>query len=799
MADLKRNPDYQPTPNVHKFGGSSLKDAAQISQVVNTIRNQVNVGDFVVVSANGEVTDYLLAFIHGSKQALVHLTGYVNRLVASVLNSPEELIKKIHQDLNQLSLKGQQSLRHQHQILALGELWSAQLLSAKLTEQQLPNQWLDARKFLVVDAQNQLANRAIAKNQLIHSSKLCSDSAIGPLCHIITGFIARNLSGNSITLGRNGSDYTATLIADLVQSEKVYLWTDVAGVYTADPNEIQQARSIDELTICEAQALSELGSNVLHQNTMAPILQQSTQLIINTCGSDSAGTWVKSKDLPTLQDQKYKTEGKVKTLAHKSNLVFLSVTEINELKARQFQAQLTAAQINNYANHFDKTQHKLSFYVEKNELFKTTQLIKSAGLELATQMSGISLISAVGQGIRQNHQVISKILNRSARFNVHNIHYPANDHTLCVLLPDEQSADLLADLHHTFFGLEPSIPIVVLGYGNIGQQFLKILKANKDSIENTVKQSLSVVAVANSRCYQFNQQCLLDQDIELNQSNQQGELIHRLQAYAHKPLVVIDLTASDWVAKQYLGFAENGWHLISANKIAAANRDWAQAIAYKLKQNNRQWRKNTTVGAALPVQDAIKQVQSSGDQISQVSGVFSGSLSWLFGQYDGTTEFMDWVKQAHENAFTEPDPREDLSGQDVYRKALILAQELGFEPPQIHFKPVIPDEFLSGSIDDFWRNQTAINQHIKSLWQAAKQRGHVLRYLAAVNADELRVELVAVNNDHAAAGLKPGDNIFIIESHWYSDNPLVIQGPGAGREVTAAGVLTDLIAVLQSA
>ncbi len=801
MADLKHNPDYQRRPNVHKFGGSSLKDAAHISQVVNTIRDQVKVGDFVVVSANGQVTDFLLAYIHGSQQALVHLTGYLNRLVASVLISPEKMLRKINQDLNQLSLQGQQSLHHQHEILALGELWSAQLLSAKLSEQQLPNQWLDARAFLLVDEQNQLANRAVARTQLLHASKLCSDSAAGILCHVITGFIASDLSGESITLGRNGSDYTATLIADLVQSDTVYLWTDVDGVYTADPNEIKQARPIDELTISEAQALSELGSNVLHQKTIAPILQQSTRLVINTCGSASAGTWVSRPDWSEPVNTALAaitTGGKVKTLAHKSDLVFLAVNQVNELKARQFQTQLTVSQVNNYANHFDKTQHQLSFYVEKNELFKTTQLIKSAGLQLATQLSGISLISAVGQGIRQNHQVVSKILNRSARFNVHNIHYPANDHTLCVLLPDEQAAEFLEDLHHTFFGLEPSIPIVVLGYGNIGQQFLKILKTNKDNIENKVKQSLSVVAVANSRCYQFNQQCLLHQEIELNQSNQQGELIHRLQAYAGKPLVVIDLTASEWVAKQYLGFAENGWHLISANKVAAANRDWAQSIAYKLKQNNRQWRKNTTVGAALPIQEAIRQVKASGDQIKQVSGVFSGSLSWLLGQYDGATEFMDWVKQAHKNAFTEPDPREDLSGHDVYRKALILAQELGFEPPQIHFKPVIPDEFLSGSIDDFWRNQTAINQHIKSLWQQAKQKGQQLRYLAAVNADELRVELVAVNNDHAAAGLKPGDNIFIIESHWYSDNPMVIQGPGAGREVTAAGVLTDLIAVLQS-
>lgn len=797
MADLQLKPKFSRTPNVHKFGGSSLKDSSQILSVVDTIKDQVKKGDFVVVSANGKVTDYLLLFIHGDKRALVHLTAYLNQLIESVLKSPDSLLKTINKDLNQLSIKLQKQLFNHHEVLALGELWSAQLLSAKLAEEQLANHWLDARKFIVVDEQNHLTNKDVARNQLLSSTNLCSESTDGVLFHVVTGFIASDITGESITLGRNGSDYTATLIAELVQSETVYLWTDVDGVYTADPNVIKQARSINQLTISEAQALSELGSNVLHQKTIAPILDQATRLVINTCGSISAGTVVERSGLTDAGFGVEISAGAVKTLAHKSHLVFLSVTQVNELKARQFQTQLIAAQINNYANHFDKTQHQLSFYVENNDLFKTTQLIKSAGLELETQQVGISLVSAVGQKIRQNHQVISKVLNRTAQFNVHNIHYPANDHTLCVLLPDEQAAELLHDLHQTFFGLEPSIPIVVLGYGNIGKQFLKILRANKHIIEKNVKQSLSVVAVANSRYFQFDEACLLEQTIKLKQPNQNGELLQVLQVYAGKPVVIIDLTASDWVAKQYMSFAQNGWHLISANKVAAADRTYAKLVEQVLKQNTRQWLKNTTVGAALPIQDTMRKVKESGDYIQQVTGVFSGSLSWLFGNYDGQTGFMQWVKQAQENAFTEPDPREDLSGQDVYRKALILARELGFEPAQVTFKPVLPAEYLAGSIDDFWQNKTAINNYIKSLWQQAKQQNQQLRYLAAVSADELRVELVTVGDDHAAAGLKPGDNIFIIESDWYSDNPLVIQGPGAGREVTAAGVLTDLIEVLQ--
>lgn len=342
------------------------------------------------------------------------------------------------------------------------------------------------------------------------------------------------------------------------------------------------------------------------------------------------------------------------------------------------------------------------------------------------------------------------------------------------------------------------MPVVVLGYGNIGQQFIKILKAHKAAIEHNFNKKFALIAVANSQAFQLSKTCLLQQPLCLTQPNQQGQLISDLKAYSGKPLVFIDLTASDWVAKQYLKLAKRGWHLISANKIAAADQDWSQMIEQALKLKQRHWLKNATVGAGLPIQDSIRKIQASGDQVRCVSGVFSGSLSWLLGQYDGQTEFMQWVKLAQENALTEPDPRADLSGQDVYRKALILAQELGFEPTLLNFKPVIPASFLAGSIATFWQHKEAINSYIKSLWNEAEKQGQQLRYLASITANEVSVELVAVDDDHPAARLNPGDNIFIIESAWYSDNPLIIQGPGAGREVTAAGVLNDLIDVLQS-
>lgn len=775
---------------VHKFGGSSLQDAAHINRVVQTIQGQVQLGDVVVVSANGPVTDWLLAWLGGSEQAWHDLAAYLTHLIQTTVGENHPLASLVTGDLQRLQTNQAVSAISEAEILAHGERWSARLLAAKLQQMNIPNVWLDASQFLVVDAQQQAIKYAQVQQHIQHASRAANHPAI----NIVTGFIAQNEAGECVTLGRNGSDYTATILGQILQAEKVFLWTDYDGVYTADPRLLKSAQRVPSLTRSEAQALSELGSSVLHPKTMAPLLQQHTPLTINACQSGTAGT-----DVVTQNFAQEPGSIQVKTLAHKSGLIHLKLSEVTELQARQLQAQLTVAQISNFANHFDQTQNKLGFYVEHADCFKATQLIKSLGLTLNQQQTGISLISAVGQQIRQDHRIIGRFLNRTSLFRVYEYHYPANEHTLSVLVGDDQATAALQDLHQTFFELEPSLPIVVLGYGNIGRQFMRLLAQHKTAIEQRVKQSLRVVAVANSRAYHHSEACLLDSSISLEQANDLGQLFEQLAYLQGQPAVVIDLTASEAVARQYLNWARHGWHLISANKLAAADHDWAESIEQSIKQRRRLWLKNTTVGAALPVQSSIQKIQDSGDQVRAVSGVFSGSLSWLFGQFDGQRPFMEWVQQAHTQAYTEPDPRDDLSGQDVYRKALILARELGFKADQITFEPVIPKRFLSGSLVDFWQRAEAINDHFLNLWQRAQQQGQVLRYLARVTAKELRVELKAVATAHPAANLKPGDNIFIIESDWYADNPLVIQGPGAGREVTAAGVLNDLIEVLQSA
>ncbi len=342
---------------------------------------------------------------------------------------------------------------------------------------------------------------------------------------------------------------------------------------------------------------------------------------------------------------------------------------------------------------------------------------------------------------------------------------------------------------------DSALNVVVLGTGNIGRQFLKLLQ-DKIQFNGVFK----LVAVANSRYFQLNTDGLTS--IEPNQTavdyhdNSQGQLFHELEVLLGVPTVVIDLTASEAVAEHYLRFAQNGWHIISANKIAAANHDYAGLIESALKLNQARWLKNTTVGAALPVQDAIKKIIQSGDQLRQVSGVFSGSISWLLTQYNGQNGFSEWIRKAQQHGLTEPDPRADLSGLDVFRKAQILARTCGFEPAEINFQAVLPQQYLKGDINDFWQRQDAIDRYLLDRWHAAQEAGMKLSYLAEVSAKRIRIELTEIDDSHAAAYLKAGDNVYVIESDFYHSNPLVIQGPGAGIEVTAAGVFNDLVELI---
>ena len=772
---------------VHKFGGSSLATATQLKRVANMIKEQTKAGDIIVVSANGVITDWLIDFYHGNKVGVVvEIKEFYSKICQELFEKENDIIHRIEADLSFL----QDNKISYDEFISFGERWSSLIVTKLLNQIDTSAIKVDATSILkilpAVDEEFIDTNHANIILESIYKNHL--DKRL-----VVEGFVASNYQGKKVILGRNGSDFSATLIAELVQASKVVIWTDVDAIYSADPNLIKSPIKLDTLSLCEAQALSELGANVLHQKTILPLLNHRADVFIRSSFSeDRQGTLI-TKD-PS-------DEHKVKTIAIKKGLKRVTITHINELSVRIIQQKFIEEQIAYYASSFDKSLARFSFYIESADVFNTVSIIKAKQFYPLVEQEQLAIISLVGQNIRQKSDVLIKFLLRLEKFEIKQIHYPTNAHALCVIAREDIAHPILQDLHETFFALEPSIPIVVLGYGNIGKQFIKILSENKNEIEQRINRSLSILAIANSRYFSFDDICLtrFGNDYFSNvQSNKNNQIFDYLKKYRGKELVIIDLTASKEIAQNYLQFAEHFWHIISANKIAASDYQFATRVSAILESNHRQWLKNTTAGAALPVQSSIKKIKESGDRIRRISGVFSGSLSWLFNQYNGQQSFTDLLKIAGENAFTEPDPREDLSGNDVIRKIRILAQEAGFLNIKEDFESATPERFLKGDLDDFWTHQEAINEYYTELYRKAKEQGGKLCYIASLDEHLLSLKLTIIEHNHPFANLNPCDNIFSIETDWYKDNPLIIQGPGAGREVTAAGVLNDLCDLLRA-
>ena len=774
---------------VHKFGGTCLATAESIEAVSEIVKSQASPGDVVVVSANGNVTNWLLALIEGGIPSGSILLEYFTGLQASIGFS-QEILKQIQFDVKAIEALIEQSHYSQSDVLAYGEAWSSLILSNVLSLKGCKAQAIDSCRCLKLNTDTyqypfdqSFADKALGQ---LYSSE--PDSVF-----VVTGYIALDQELNKTTLGRNGSDFSATALGNLINAPSITIWTDVSGIYTADPKIISKPLLVESLTLCEAQALSELGANVLHEKTVLPLLSYK--------GSVHIKSFDKPNEPGTVVSQEITPTNRVKTITFKSKLNKVCVHSIDELQARRIQKKIAEKSIASYVNGYDITQHKLTFYIEKSDVFSVTSTIKAMQHYPSVLLSNMTLISLVGQNIRQDKRIIERFIRRLSSFDTQEIHYPNNSHSLSVVIDDEHAEGLLRDLHTSFFYQEPTVPIVVLGYGNIGKKVIELVDKGAERLGQSLNRSIQILAVANSKRFVCESNGLaldnIDGLLSNGNDNTDDQIFSWLERYAGRELIVVDVTASKSISDRYKGFAENKWHIISANKIAASDKDYARQVESVLEDNRRIWKKNTTAGAGLPIQASIKNLHEAGDQIEEVSGIFSGSLSWLFSEFDGTKSFTNLLEVAQDNAYTEPDPREDLSGNDVIRKIRILAQQLGFEDAPEDFEAAISDELLEGELVEFWQKSEAINTYYQGLLDQAKAKDGLLRYIATLTPQKLSLKLEFIDKSHPFASLNPCDNVFQVISAWYKDNPLIIQGPGAGREVTAGGVLNDLCDLLR--
>ncbi|GAA6172622.1 bifunctional aspartate kinase/homoserine dehydrogenase II [Colwellia sp. KU-HH00111] len=792
--------------NVHKFGGSSLANAQCIARVLDIIRQNCQLNDIIVVSANGKTTDCLFALLALAQNTeTVDLADALTPWLSELVEQQQTLISTLLTEQNAKQLKqllatdieqlkqwlSSDLVRHRNDILAFGELWSARLLSAALNEKICPSNSIDARDFLVIDNE-----QACEVDHALSRAQLKNHLQYGKLA-VITGYICKDTREKTCTLGRNGSDYSATIIASLVGALNVTLWTDVDGIYSADPRVVPNARKLHRLPNGVAKELGRLGNPVLHAKTLTPLINERLSHHCHLHVASSFDAQVSGTEI-----------GKFGQIAKQE----LSVTYLNDLilvQSRSFIGEAAAVLLQEIAIEFAPVciDSKQGFVViNQNLQADLQQWLDPKGIDLV--FTTVAIIATVGHKVAQRGDIKARF-KRSLK-SAQPLHLVAseNRHSVIAILTEPCSTELLNNVHHDMVKDARHIGLVVAGLGNIGERFLTLLPAQLNrvyALENLHLVGLlsSSKALINNDGIDVTQPLSLFKQEAKDYDNQQ--LLSWLSNHPYDELIVVDITPSEQFSLLYEEFFSRGIHVIGANKWAASSdTENYNKLIKTADKHNSVWLGNTTVGAGLPINYAIEDLNNSGDSITAIAGIFSGTLSWLFESYDGTTAFSTLLLAALEQGITEPDPREDLSGRDVQRKLLILARIAGFELSldDIDCQNLVPTSLQNQSTPEFLSRAGELDDYFANALKDAHSKDCCIRYVARLSIDDFaninaKVSLEVLPKSDAFASLTPCDNIFQISSHWYQENPLIIRGPGAGRDVTAGGLHSDLVNICQ--
>lgn len=790
---------------LHKFGGSSLADVKCYLRVANIMANYSHPGDLMVVSAAGSTTNQLISWLKLSQtdrlsahQVQQNLRRYQHDLISGLLSPEmaEPLISEFIHDLERLAglLDNKVDDAIYAEVVGHGEIWSARLMSAVLNKLDMDADWLDARSFLRAERAAQPQIDEGRSYPLLQ--QLMAQHPHQRL--VVTGFISRNNAGETVLLGRNGSDYSATQVGALAGVERVTIWSDVAGVYSADPRKVKDACLLPLLRLDEASELARLAAPVLHTRTLQPVSGSDIDLQLRCSYQPEQGSTRIERVLASGSG------AKIVTSHDDVCLIELQIAGHHDfsLAQKEIDLLLKRAQIKPLATGIHPDRNLLQLCYTSEVVNSALRVLEDATLPGKLSLrEGLALVALVGAGVCKNplhsHRFYQQLKDQPVEF----IWQAEDGISMVAVLRLGPTEHLIQGLHQSLFRAEKRIGLMLFGKGNIGARWLELFAREQKNISARSGFEFVLAGVVDSRRSLLSydgldaSRMLAFYDDEAKEQDEES-LFLWMRAHPFDDLVVLDVTASESLAEQYLDFASYGFHVISANKLAgASSSNNYRQIRDAFAKTGRHWLYNATVGAGLPVNHTVRDLRDSGDSILAISGIFSGTLSWLFLQFDGTVPFTELVDQAWQQGLTEPDPRVDLSGQDVMRKLVILAREAGYdiEPNQVRVESLVPAGADVGSVDQFFENGEALNQQMIQRLEAANEMGLVLRYVARFDANgKARVGVEAVRADHPLASLLPCDNVFAIESRWYRDNPLVIRGPGAGRDVTAGAIQSDL-------
>ena len=808
---------------VLKFGGSSVQTAVRIKKIIEIVREEKSTRA-VICSALGGITDQLIQTGQlAANQDPIYLSHWseiqdrhlevIEELITSyekesVILAIKTKLQELENVLRGVFLLNEFSPRASDYVSSFGERLSCFIIAAAFRDRGIQAEYLDTRKviitnedFGIAEVDFELSNQNIQEYFNEHTD-----------LQIITGFIASTSSGATSTLGRGGSDYTASIFAAALSTDELEIWTDVDGVMTADPRKVSKAFSIKNLSYEEAMELSHFGAKVIYGPTMAPVLRKDIPIRIrNTFNPSFEGTLI------SFESRGVKRV--VKGITTVSEVAMVNVwgggmVGISGVSARLFGA-LAKENVNVILISQASSEHSICFAVKPDDAEKAQKALevefvselKEGSIYRVEVTQGLSIIAAVGENMYQSSGLAAKFFTALGKngINIRGVAQGSSQLNISVVIHQQNEEKALRAVHQAFFLSDiKTVHLFVVGVGLIGSTFLRQLKEQHDYLLEEYKLEIKVVGLSNSKKQIFDSEGVLLENWKEDLQNAEApadieDFIQNMQELNLINSVFIDNTANAKVAQTYERILKRSISIITPNKIASSS---SQALYKTLKKtakkNNVLYLYETNVGASLPVLSTLKDLIDSGDKIYKIEAILSGTLSYIFNNFDGKTSFSQVVKQAKELGYTEPDPREDLNGSDVGRKILILARECGYtlEFEDVQIKPFLPDTCMEApTVDDFFKELNKSDDYFKEMHKQAASEGKVLRYIAKFENNKAEVSLQTVDQNHPFYVMQGSDNVLAFTSMRYPERPLVIKGSGAGGEVTAAGVFADLMRV----
>ena len=796
---------------VLKFGGKSLANGKGIESALEIITGKLYNGEkiTVVVSARGNTTDDLGAILEKAAQKKAYKTAFEifkkYQLAPNTTVDCSEEFSKLETIFEGVSLLGDYSIKIKDEVLAQGELLSAKVVASLLQKKGVNANITDASQLIITDenfGNAQPISTISSANIVAYFAKNAN------ILNIVTGFISSNKKGETTTLGRNGSNYTASLLANYLDAEELQNYTHVSGIFTANPDLVADAKKIEKLSYSEANELANFGATILHAKTIIPLLEKNINLrILNTFNKEDKGTLITAGS----------SQKGIKSISTINNVSLLNFEGRGLLgkvgvDARIFRA-LSERNINVSIISQGSSERGIGLIIDTDRASEAVLALENAfesdfyaqDVHQISVTEDVAVISIIGQDLSEFHLPYNALIKNQIVPLLFNNTVTGKNVSLVV--KKDQLHKAVNVIHGQVFGIAKKINIAVFGKGLVGGTLVNQILENAASVLERRKIQLNVFAVASSKkvlLQKIGVSKNWEQDLDStgDENIEIQDIIDFANTHHFENLIAVDNTASISFVENYIPLIAAGFDLVSCNKIAnTLSFDFYKELRTKLKEHKKQYLYETNVGAGLPLIDTIRLLHESGENITKIKGVFSGSLSYLFNTFsEENRPFSEVLKDAIAQGFTEPDPREDLGGNDVARKLLILARELELENELVDadIQNLIPAKLRGGTVTGFLSNLEAMNAEYQQIKEAQKEN-FVLRYIGELSGDlsqdtgNLEVKLVSVSKASPLGSLKGSDAIFEIYTESYGEQPIVIQGAGAGSKVTARGVFGDIL------